>query len=74
MDTITSNLQKCKKCRKSLPLEAFININENARHFKTCNTCCYKASLQYKQSNSEVELLTPEEMSKQLFENKDFKN
>ena len=66
MDAIT--LQKCKKCWKSLPLEAFININENTHHFKTCNTCHYKASLQYKQSNSEVKLLIPEEMSKQLFE------
>ena len=46
MDTIT--LQKCKKCWKSLPLEAFININENTCYVKTCNTYHYKASLQYK--------------------------
>src|SRR5204863_2597975 len=65
----TSNLQKCKKCQKNLPLKAF--INENTRQFKTCNICRHKASLQYEQSNqsnSEVELLTLEEMSRQLFE------
>ena len=69
MDFLTNNLQKFKKCQKFLPLEAF--INENTRQFKTCNICRHKSSLQYKkssQSNLEVELLTPEEMSKQLFE------
>ena len=72
MDIETSNLQKCKKCWKNLPLEAF--INENTRQFKTCNICRHGASLQYEQSNQsntevvEEELLTLEEMSKQLFE------
>ncbi|RGB22296.1 hypothetical protein C1646_776326 [Rhizophagus diaphanus] len=47
------------------------NINENTQQFKTCNICRHKATLQYEQSNqsnTEVKLLTPEEMSKQLFE------
>src|SRR5687767_13759805 len=69
MDVNTSILQKCKKYRKSLPLEAF--INENARQFKTCNICRFQSSLQYKKSNksdSEVELLTTKEMSRCLFE------
>jgi hypothetical protein len=67
MNTETNSLQKCKKCRKSLPLETF--INENTRHFKTCNICRHKASLQYSnRPNTEVEILTPEEMSKKLFE------
>ncbi|CAB5386217.1 unnamed protein product [Rhizophagus irregularis] len=67
MDIVTTgNLQKCKKCQKNLPLEVF--INENTQQFKTCNIC---RTLQYKQSNqsnTEVGLLTLEEMSKQLFE------
>ncbi|CAB4387533.1 unnamed protein product [Rhizophagus irregularis] len=70
MDIVTTgNLQKCKKCQKNLPLEAF--INENTQQIKTCNICRHKATLQYKQSNqsnTEVGLLTLEEMSKQLFE------
>ncbi|CAB4436442.1 unnamed protein product [Rhizophagus irregularis] len=70
MDIVTTgNLQKCKKCQKNLPLEAF--INENTQQIKTCNICHHKATLQYKQSNqsnTEVGLLTLEEMSKQLFE------
>ncbi|CAB5376188.1 unnamed protein product [Rhizophagus irregularis] len=70
MDIVTTgNLQKCKKCQKTLPLEAF--INENTQQIKTCNICRHKATLQYKQSNqsnTEVGLLTLEEMSKQLFE------
>ncbi|CAB4407977.1 unnamed protein product [Rhizophagus irregularis] len=70
MDIVTTgNLQKCKKCQKNLPLEAF--INENTQKIKTCNICRHKATLQYKQSNqsnTEVGLLTLEEMSKQLFE------
>ena len=69
MDILTNNLQKCKKRWKNLPLEAF--INENTCQFKTCNICHYKSSLQYEkfnQSNLEIELLTPEDMSKQLFE------
>lgn len=69
MDVTTSNLQKCKKCRKSLPLEAF--INENTRQYKTCNICRFQSSLQSKQSNkfdSELDLLTPKEMSNRLFE------
>ncbi|CAB4402233.1 unnamed protein product [Rhizophagus irregularis] len=66
MDIITSNLQKCKKCRKSLPIEAF--INENTCQFKTCNIYRHNAALQYEQSNQfNSELLTLEEMSKQLF-------
>jgi hypothetical protein len=43
------------------------NINENTQQFKICNICCHKATLQYEQSNqsnTEVELLTLEEMSK----------
>ncbi|CAB5355855.1 unnamed protein product [Rhizophagus irregularis] len=70
MDIVTTgNLQKCKKCQKNLPLEAF--INENTQQIKTCNIYRHKATLQYKQSNqsnTEVGLLTLEEMSKQLFE------
>ena len=44
-----NNLQKCKKCRKNLPSESF--INENTCQFKTCNIYYYKTSLQYEQSN-----------------------
>ncbi|PKC15441.1 hypothetical protein RhiirA5_408184 [Rhizophagus irregularis] len=63
MDIVTTgNLQKCKKCQKNLPLEAF--INENTQQIKTCNICRHKATLQYKQSNQS----NTEEMSKQLFE------
>ena len=50
---------------KKLFLESY------TRQFKTCNICRYKASLQYEQSNRynpEVELLTPKEMSRCLFE------
>ncbi|GET55905.1 hypothetical protein GLOIN_2v1787684 [Rhizophagus irregularis DAOM 181602=DAOM 197198] len=57
MDIVTTgNLQKCKKCQKNLPLEAF--INENTQQIKTCNICRHKATLQYKQSNqSNTEIL-----------------
>ncbi|GET53644.1 uncharacterized protein OCT59_013310 [Rhizophagus irregularis] len=47
------------------------NINENTQQFKICNICRHEATLQYEQSNqsnTEVELLSLEEMSKQLFE------
>ena len=70
MDIETSNLKKCKKCRKNLPLEAF--INENTRQFKTCNICRHRASLQYEQSNQsnteveKAELLTLEEIKNAL--------
>ena len=55
-----------KKCQKSLPLEAFIKINENTCHFKLVIHVIIKFLCNINKSNSEVELLTPEEMPKQL--------
>ena len=41
MDTITSNLQKCKKCQKSLPLDKFQRnlVNKYKRQITNPHTC-----------------------------------
>ncbi|CAG8832154.1 28935_t:CDS:1, partial [Racocetra persica] len=67
-NTTNNVLLKCNSCQKFLSLNNF--IKDTYQH-KTCNTCRYNSSLQYKwsnKSNTETDSLTPKEMSRLLYE------